>query len=92
MAYARKVDSTHKAVVEAFRAAGWHVLSTFRLPNAPDLFVAKAGRTVAVEVKGPKTRISAGQQSWHADWPGETAIVRGIEDVLTLSRATSARI
>jgi hypothetical protein len=84
--YARKVDSTHKAVVEAFRAAGWHVLSTFRLPNAPDLFVAKAGRTVAVEVKGPKTKVTAGQQSWHADWPGETAIVRTVEDVMRLSR------
>ena len=85
MSYARRTDSTHKVVVEAFRAAGWHVLSTFRLPNAPDLFVAKAGRTVAVEVKGPKTKVSAGQQSWHADWPGETAIVRTVQDVLDLS-------
>jgi len=92
MAWARKVDTTHKVVVEAFRAAGWHVLATFRLPNAPDLFVAKAGRTVAVEVKGPKTRISAGQQSWHADWPGETAIIRTVADVMELSRATSGRI
>ena len=86
MGYARRTDSTHKVVVEAFRAAGWHVLATFRLPNAPDLFVAKAGRTVAVEVKGPKTRISAGQHSWHADWPGETAIVRTVDDVMALSR------
>ncbi len=86
MSYARKVDSTHKAVVEAFRAAGWHVLATFRLPNAPDLFIAKAGRTVAVEIKGPKTRITAQQSAWHADWPGETAIVRTVQDVLELSR------
>jgi hypothetical protein len=86
MTYARRTDSTHKAVVEAFRAAGWHVLSTFRLPNAPDLFVAKAGRTVAVEVKGPKTKLSPGQASWLSDWPGETAVVRGIEDVMALSR------
>ncbi len=87
MSYARKVDSTHKAVVEAFRAAGWHVCATFRLPHCPDAFVAKAGRTVAVEIKGPKTRISAQQSAWHADWPGETAIIRSPEDVLELSRA-----
>ncbi len=86
MSYARKVDSTHKAVVEAFRAAGWRVCATFRLPNTPDLFVAKAGRTVAVEIKGPKTKVTAQQSAWHADWPGETAIVRTPEDVMRLSR------
>ena len=86
MSYARKVDSTHASVTEAFRAAGWCVLQTFRLPNCPDLVVAKGGRTICVEVKGPKTKVTAQQQSWHADWPGETAIVRTPEDVMALSR------
>ncbi len=85
--YARRTDSTQAQVVEAFRKAGWSVWPTFRTPNGPDLVVAKAGRTICVEVKGPKTRISAGQKVWHADWPGETAIVRSVSDVLELSRA-----
>ena len=85
--YSRRIDSSQQAVVDAFEAAGWSVLHTARLGGSvPDLFVAKAGRTVAVEVKGPKTRISAGQHSWHADWPGETAIVRTPEDVMRLTK------
>ena len=85
VSYARKVDSTQAQVIAAFRAAGWSVWPTFRTPNGPDLVVAKAGRTICVEVKGPKTRISASQKVWHADWPGETAIVRNCDDVMRLT-------
>ena len=85
--YSRNIDSTHREVVAAFRAAGWTVFQTARLGSGvPDLVCAKAGRTVCVEVKGPKTKVTAQQQSWHADWPGETAIVRTVADVMALSR------
>lgn len=84
--YARRTDSTHRAVVQAFRACGWAVLPTFRLPNMPDLVVSKGGRTVCVEVKGPKTKITAGQRTWLEDWPGETAVVRTTDDVLALTQ------
>lgn len=88
MTYARRTDSTHKEVVEAFRKAGWGVLQTFRLgQSAPDLVVAKAGRVVAVEVKSARGRVKPGQAEWLAAWPGETAVVRGLADVLALTRA-----
>lgn len=80
--WSRKIDSTQTAVVAAFKASGWSVLHTARLGgSAPDLVVCRAGRWLAVEVKGPKTRISDGQSEWLAAWPGETAIVRSVKDV-----------
>lgn len=85
MAYARRTDGTHKAVVDAFRRMGWTVLQTFRLgQNAPDLIVASGGRTLAVEVKAAKGKVKPGQSAWLASWPSETAIVRGVEDVVWL--------
>lgn len=83
--YARRVDTTHAEVVDAFRACGWTVHQAFRDPKGPDLWVSKAGRTVAVEVKGPKGKLKAHQEAWRQSWHGESAVIRSAEDVRALS-------
>ena len=86
--WARKTDATHELVVDAFRAAGWTVMQTFRLgSDAPDLVVSRQGRVIAVEVKAAKGKLRPGQAEWLARWQGETAICRSMEDVMMLSEA-----
>lgn len=73
--YARKVDSNHKAVSDAFEAAGASVLSLAPLgKNAPDLLVGLCGRAILVEVK-PDTHLKAhmpteGQVKFAKGWRG----------------------
>ena len=84
----KRRDGNHREVLDAFKVAGWRVIDTSQLGDAvPDAVVCKAGRWVAVEIKTPTGKLTAQQQSWHADWPGETAIIRSVSDVLELTRA-----
>lgn len=51
-ASAHRRDDNHQAVVAALRAAGWYVLDTSQVGGGcPDLFVAKGGRLVPIELK-----------------------------------------
>ena len=85
MTYAKRTDANHQPIVHAFRAAGWSVCHTFRLgDSAPDLFVSKLGRTIAVEIKTRLGKVSPGQADWLSSWQGESAVVRSVEDVMAL--------
>jgi cellulase/cellobiase CelA1 len=70
-AYAHKVDTTHSAIVQAFRQAGWSVLDTSAVGSgAPDMFVAKRGVTIAVEAKTGKKQRRDNQIVWANEWNG----------------------
>lgn len=86
MTWARKKDSTHQAVCEAFRAFGWTVMDVSRAPLCVDLVVARHGRTVLVEVKDRTGKLTEAQRALFARWPGETAVVRSVDDVERLTR------
>ncbi len=85
MAYARKKDSTHQVVLEALRAYGWSVMDVSRAPLCIDLVAARGCRTVLVEVKDRTGKLTEGQKALLASWPGETAILRSLEDVARLT-------
>ena len=79
--YARKVDSSHRAIVRVLEAAGCSVVAIQSpRPGLPDLIVGVAGRTHLVECKPPSTRkdgaqspqssLRATQASFAARWRG----------------------
>jgi hypothetical protein len=89
--WAAKVDNTHKAVVEALRAYGWRVKDCSRVGgDFPDLVIAKAGRTILVEVKSGRGKLSDGQHQFLMDWPGETWVVWNLNDVVALNQSGQA--
>lgn len=82
----KRRDTNHAEVIAAFKALGWSVIDCSQLGGSvPDLMVARGGRTVAVEVKTAKGKVQPGQTAWLASWPSETAIVRDVTDVETMT-------
>ena len=82
-----KVDLNHKEVVDAFRKAGWLVISLAKLGDGvPDLLISRHGVMRLVEVKAAKGKLTPDQESfmkqgWHFD------VIRDVSDVLFLTRA-----
>jgi hypothetical protein len=87
-------DGNHKALVNALEHLGWTVCDTSQgcQVGAPDLFIAKAGRVVACEVKSLKGKTSPWQDAFLNAWPGETAVLRSVDDVIALNRSGQATI
>jgi hypothetical protein len=90
MPYARRKDTTHAAVLEALRIYGWSVMDCARAPLCIDLVAAKRisptqTRTVLVEVKDRTGKLTEAQKALLSSWPGETAILRSLEDVARLT-------
>ena len=83
--YARRKDGPHAIVLQALRAYGWSVMDVSRAPLCIDLVIAKAGRVVLVEVKDRTGKLTEAQKALLASWPGETAILRSLEDVARLT-------
>lgn len=87
---ARRVDANHAEIAKAFRRCGWSVADTSRLGSGfPDLVVARAGRTVLVEVKDgakppSKRKLTEDEQSFADAWHGEYRIAESVDDVLTI--------
>ena len=88
--YARKVDSSHKGVVAAFRAMGCTVAPIQScIAGLPDLIVGFAGRTHLVEVK-PDTKLKAhrpseAQVAFAESWRGGSVpVCRNVDDVVAL--------
>ena len=85
--YARRKDDSHKAVVDAFRAAGcsWLNIDSPQTAGAPDGILGVAGRTLVVEIKAPKatkkraetpeTGLRATQKAWADSWRGSAVHV-----------------
>jgi hypothetical protein len=85
MPWARKKDSTHQAVLHALRTYGWTVLDVSRAPLCVDLVIARQQRVVLVEVKDRTGKLTDAQKLLLSSWPGETAILRSLEDVARLT-------
>jgi hypothetical protein len=78
--FARKKDSTHRAVVQAFKDAHWSVIETWRAPDCPDFFAASNGRTVAVEVKSKGGKLTPAQEKFRKTWTGEYYVVSTLDE------------
>jgi hypothetical protein len=89
MSYRRhRLDASHKLIENALWQAGWTVLnlSQSQIVGCPDLLIAKAGRTVLCEIKTGKAELRPDQAQFLHLWPGETMVLRSVEDVLLLNR------
>jgi Holliday junction resolvase-like predicted endonuclease len=86
---ARK-DANHAEVVEALRFAGWSISDTSAVgtrdtdppSGALDLFAAKCGITVLVEVKQPREKMNAKEQAFFDEWQGEKIVSYGGQDAV----------
>jgi hypothetical protein len=79
--YARRTDVNHSAIVDALRAAGWHVHDVSGLPGFVDLVVAKGRRLELVEVKAPKGKVNPKQASVHAAFLAKGITVKVLRDI-----------
>lgn len=89
MRTAAKKDGNHHDVVSEFIAFGFSVLDISQLKNCCDLFVAKNGVTIAVEIKDgelppSKRRLTPGENKFRSEWKGDYAIVESLEHVRLL--------
>ena len=83
-------DANHDEIAEAFTKCGWCVFSTSQLGcGFPDLVISKAGRTMVIEVKSGDKALRASQERFLRVWPGESATVRTVNDVLVLTKAAA---
>jgi Holliday junction resolvase len=86
---ARK-DNNHTDIVGTLRACGWSVLDTAQLgKGAPDLFVSKAKRTIAIEIKDGKKppsarKLTKDEKIFKDTWQGEYMIIESVEDVIKI--------
>lgn len=78
MRRARRTDGNQAEIVAALREAGRfvEVLSDVGR-GVPDLLVAWSGRSLLMEVKMPKEKLTPDQIDWHRRWKGPAvAVVR----------------
>lgn len=89
MRRAAKVDDNQPEIVECFRKLGWSVLIISQLKNCCDIIVSKSGRTIAIEIKDGKKppsaqKLTEGEQKFKDRWQGEYALIKSIDQVLSL--------
>ena len=91
---AAKVDVNQPEIVAAFRRLGWSVLIISQLKKCCDIFVAKGGVTIAVEIKDgdkpPSARkLSEGEQDFKDNWLGQWELIESVDDVIELNKIIS---
>ena len=86
---ARKKDSNHDLIAEAFRKCGWYWIDTYQFayfkPGWFDGMAIRNGIVLGVEIKAGKGILTPDEEAFHREWPGPIVIVRNIEDVLALT-------
>lgn len=75
-----RLDANHQAIRDALEQAGASVD-----PRCPaDLLVGFRGRNYLLEVKTSKGKLRASQETFRAGWRGHYAVVRSVEEALTV--------
>ena len=87
--YKRCVDANQKEIVEALRKAGCSVFVASTVGKGfPDLIVGKGGRTVLVEIKTKKGKLTEDQVHFYENWKGSAIIiVRTIDEALNIAKS-----
>ena len=82
---AARTDANHTLIAAACRAAGATVHHTHRVGGGfPDLSVGIAGLNLLIEVKTNTGQLNANEQRFHAEWRGQIAVVRTVEEAVAL--------
>lgn len=85
MRYDAKTDGNQKVIVAGLRKCGYVVALIHRNGmGVPDLLVAKEGnpQNFLLEVKMPGEKLDERETEFHAEWPGQIAIVHSLEESL----------
>jgi hypothetical protein len=84
-------DANHALILKAWRRLGAVVIDNAdKGGNEPDAIVAFQGRVIAAEIKSGRNTLSSGQAAWLASWPGETAVVRSVDEAIQLVTGRAA--
>jgi Holliday junction resolvase len=79
---AKKVDSNHADIAQAFRSCGCSVFSIASIGGgAPDLVVGKYDCNMLVEVKTDDGELNDLQEQFWDRWLGRIVIARDMDDV-----------
>jgi hypothetical protein len=80
---AAKVDSTHREIVNALRAARVCVHGTAAVGRGfPDAVASLDGFTALVECKTGNGKLNAAQQRFHDEWQGAVIVARSGEEAV----------
>ncbi len=81
--HAGRVDANHADIVKALRAAGIAAASTAMLGSGfPDVAAGFRGINVFLEIKSGGGKLTADEQKFHDEWPGQIAIVTTPEEAV----------
>jgi len=85
-----RVDGNHREVVEALQAIGCSVQSLAATgKGCPDLLVGYQGRTVLLEVKAGRGKLTDQQAAWQFTWNGApVCVVRSGDEAVAVLRGT----
>lgn len=92
--YAHGTDANHREIVAALRRFGWSVLdlSGVGIPGCPDLLVGARSVNILLEIKSEGGRLRPVQAEWHAEWSGQVAVARTVEEaVLAVQKRVGGR-
>ena len=90
MRRASRIDRNQPEIITALRQLGASVECLHAVGNGcPDLLVGFRNRTLLLEVKdGTKPpcerRLTEDQRRWHDSWRGQKAIVKTVEEALSI--------
>ena len=86
MAYGKRVDGPHGAIVKALRQCGCAVVDlSSQGHGVPDLMVGRKGQTVLLEVKTARGQLRQSQKDFAATWTGcPVLVVRSVDDAIKL--------
>lgn len=85
--HAARVDSNHSAIVDGLRAIFGPdcVLDLSAVgQGCPDICVGVRGRTLLMEIKTEKGKLTPDQVYWHRNWDGQKAVVTTLQEALAV--------
>lgn len=85
--YAAKVDNNQGEIVNGLRRIfGPDCVQDLSAVGrgCPDIAVGVRGRTLFLEIKGPKGKLTDDQIIWHREWPGQVDVVTTLQEAMAV--------
>jgi hypothetical protein len=89
--HAAKRDANEGVIVEYLRKAGCKV-DRISGTGTPDLLIGYHGINLLMEVKMPGKKLRPAQEEWHAEWPGQKAVVETVDDAAAVIESYKERL
>lgn len=85
MRRAPRKDANHTEIVSALRGVGADVVDLAAVgEGVPDILVAFRGVLYLLELKTAKGKLTPAEEAWHQAWRGPVAIVRSVDEALSI--------